>query len=73
MTRKAASKPPNSQVDRCYGILRELISTCKLRPAQRLTERDLMERTGFGRTPVREALLRLGHDGLVEALPRTGY
>ena len=62
-----------SQVDRCYALLREWIVRCKLPPGLRVNERDLIEQTGFGRTPVREALLRLGHDGLVITLPRSGY
>ncbi|MBJ6370845.1 GntR family transcriptional regulator [Sedimentitalea sp. CAU 1593] len=38
----------------------------------RLDERQLAERLGISRTPIREALARLAQDGLVEILPRKG-
>lgn len=69
------SKKPEqlSHVDQCYGILRNLIVKCEIAPGARLTEKDLMARLGFGRTPVREALLRLNQDGIVDTKPRSGY
>jgi len=39
----------------------------------RLDERDLAERMGVSRTPIRDALARLEHEGLVESIPRRGY
>ena len=38
----------------------------------RLAERGLARDLGISRTPVREALLRLQHEGLVRTLPRRG-
>lgn len=38
----------------------------------RLDERELSESLGISRTPIREALARLEHEGLVEILPRKG-
>lgn len=38
----------------------------------RLDERELSESLGISRTPIREALARLDHEGLVEILPRKG-
>jgi DNA-binding GntR family transcriptional regulator len=38
----------------------------------RLDEKQLAARLGVSRTPVREALARLEHDGLVEIMPRRG-
>ena len=39
----------------------------------RLDERDLAERLGVSRTPIRDALARLEHEGIVESIPRRGY
>ncbi|MEZ5777118.1 MAG: GntR family transcriptional regulator [Paracoccaceae bacterium] len=38
----------------------------------RLDERQMAERLGISRTPIREALARLAQDGLIEILPRKG-
>jgi len=62
-----------SQVDVCYSQLRDLIVRCEIPPGTRLTERELMAQLCFGRTPVREALLRLDQDRLVDTKPRSGY
>jgi DNA-binding GntR family transcriptional regulator len=62
-----------SLTDAAYETLRQGVLNCSLAPGERVTERQLVESTGFGKTPVREALARLAGDGLVEALPRRGY
>ena len=53
--------------------LRELILEGGLAPGERLSELAVVERLGVSRTPVRAALARLEHEGLVEALPGGGY
>jgi DNA-binding GntR family transcriptional regulator len=55
-----------------YTKLRELILRTELRPGADLVERDLMQRLGVGRTPLREALHLLAHEGLVDIMPRRG-
>lgn len=59
--------------DQAYALLRERIVSLKMPPRMRFTEREISEETGFGAMPVREALDRLNHDGLVETIPRRGY
>jgi DNA-binding GntR family transcriptional regulator len=58
--------------DQAYYRLRELIVTLELAPGSLVSERELMDRLGLGRTPVREALRALAHERLVEVYPRRG-
>ena len=58
--------------DRAYYAIRELIVTLELAPGSIVSERELMDRLGVGRTPVREALQRLEGERLVEVYPRRG-
>jgi DNA-binding GntR family transcriptional regulator len=41
-------------------------------PGQLLQEKELSDRLGIGRTPVREAVQRLAAQGLLDVLPRKG-
>lgn len=52
--------------------LADEIITGKLRPGERLDERDLAARFGLSRTPVREALRQLVAIGLAELRPHRG-
>ena len=61
-----------SLADRAYYAIRELIVTLELAPGSVVSERDLMERLGVGRTPVREALRDLARQRLVDVFPRRG-
>jgi DNA-binding GntR family transcriptional regulator len=63
---------PPSQADRAYVAIRDLIVSLQLRPGSVISERELMERLGVGRTPTREALQRLAQERLVEVYPRRG-
>lgn len=56
-----------------YRRLRADIISCRLAPGQRVTERGLAFKTGLGTSPIREALTRLDHEGLVQTVPRKGY
>lgn len=58
--------------DRAYYTIRELIVSLELPPGSVVSERDLMQRLGLGRTPVREALRDLARDSLIEVFPRRG-
>ena len=42
-----------------YRRLRADIMSCRIAPGERLTERQLIESTGFGASPIRAALTRL--------------
>ncbi len=72
---KRASVPaaaPGSLTDLAYAHLEELIVTLKLAPGAVVSETELSELTGIGRTPIREALQRLAREKLVSILPRRG-
>jgi DNA-binding GntR family transcriptional regulator len=58
--------------DVAYGMLEELIVTGELSPGSVWSEAALSEKTGIGRTPVREALQRLSADHLVLLMRRYG-
>ncbi|HEY4201714.1 MAG TPA: GntR family transcriptional regulator [Devosiaceae bacterium] len=55
-----------------YDALYKSIARMELRPGEPLQEKALTEFFGVSRTPVREALLRLQSDGLVEMQPQAG-
>ncbi|MEU6643481.1 GntR family transcriptional regulator [Saccharomonospora sp. NPDC046836] len=62
-----------SATDSAYEHLKHLILISELPPGTELREAGLTESTGFGRSPVREALRRLVQEGFVEVRPRQGY
>lgn len=61
-----------SKTDEAYEALRDKITFQALAPGELISEALLMEMTGFGRTPVREALQRLARDRMVEIHPNRG-
>ena len=73
-SRKAFQPDPDplSLAEQAYRQLEEMIVTLVLPPGATLSEATLSARTGIGRTPIREALKRLEHQGLVTSLPRKG-
>lgn len=52
-----------------YEMLRDEILDLKLPPGSPIDEVQLADRFGMSRTPIREALVRLAGEGLVETLP----
>ncbi|GAA3935389.1 GntR family transcriptional regulator [Actinomadura viridis] len=58
--------------DTAYEAVRQMILSGRAEAGSRLGEAELAETLGLSRTPVREALQRLGADGLVEVLPHRG-
>jgi GntR family transcriptional regulator of vanillate catabolism len=53
--------------------LRQLLFEGEIRPGERLVELALVERLGVSRTPLRLALTRLEHEGLVMSLAGGGF
>lgn len=70
-THKTASQTlVKSQI--AYGVIRDLILSGKKLPGTRLVLVELEEELGIGRSPIREALLRLDRSGLVRNVPHKG-
>lgn len=67
-----AAIPGPGAVERVYASLRSGILDGTYPQGARLGEVELAEALGVSRTPVREALRRLGSEGLVETLPNKG-
>lgn len=55
-----------------YRKLRTKILTLELRPGAPISEKELAEQEGISRTPIREAILRLSREKLVEVAPKSG-
>jgi GntR family transcriptional regulator, trigonelline degradation regulator len=66
---RRTTAPVRQQV---VDMLREAIVESRLKPGQRLIERELTEQTGVSRNVVREALRELAAEGLVTTLPSKG-
>ena len=63
----------DSQTGRTILRLRELILTGEFAPGERISEHPLAARIGVSRTPIRLALERLAHEGLLEPYPTGGF
>jgi DNA-binding GntR family transcriptional regulator len=70
--RSQASAQPESLAGQAYRMLEEDLVTLRFAPGELIGEKDLVEKIGIGRTPVREAIQRLSAEGLLEVLPRKG-
>src|SRR5439155_1615178 len=62
-----------SQTGRTVLRLRELILTGEFGPGKRISEHPLTVRLGVSRTPIRLALERLAHEGLLEPYATGGF
>ncbi len=62
-----------SQVTRATLGLREMLLRGALRPGQRIAEIPLSAKLGVSRTPLRLAFEKLEHEGLIKALPHSGF
>lgn len=69
---KTARLPRESTRDYVYGLLRDHIIRLKLKPGQLISENDIAAQLQLSRTPVREALIRLSQEQLLEVQPQRG-
>jgi DNA-binding GntR family transcriptional regulator len=61
-----------SLANRAFREIRGLIVTLELPPGSVISEPELQDRLGMGRTPIREALRQLAGDRLIDVYPRRG-
>ena len=59
--------------DHVYDYIAEEIREGKLIPGQRISENDICSQLEISRTPVREALIQLAAEGVVESTSRKGF
>ena len=65
-------RPKGSGSQRVYDAIRDQILTLRLKPGTIVDELALVKVFNLSRTPVREALIRLEADGLVQIVPNRG-
>lgn len=71
----SGSRPSQRRVTTATAIYDELYETIvnmRLAPGTLLQEKALTQQFGVSKTPVREALIRLAEDGLVDIFPQSG-
>ncbi len=70
LSRSRAQAP--RAADLIYRELHRDIVSMRLKPNSKISEKDLLEHFGVSRTPLREAVLRLADEGLVNVFPQAG-
>jgi DNA-binding GntR family transcriptional regulator len=70
--RRATAGSELSRCDRAYQFIKQQITTNETSVGARINDREMAERLGISRTPVREAFLLLQKEGFVEVVPRLG-
>lgn len=71
-TRRRRRRERTTSASTIYRDLQQQIVMMTLKPGSALGEQMLADRYGVSRTPVREAVIRLSEEGLVDVLPQQG-
>ncbi|UOQ46545.1 GntR family transcriptional regulator [Halobacillus salinarum] len=58
--------------DYTYEVLKEKILTLEIEPGKKISEKDMSQKLGVSRTPIREAFLKLAQEELLEIYPQRG-
>jgi DNA-binding GntR family transcriptional regulator len=66
-------RPGNLLSERLLNAIEDRIASGEYPPGIHLDEVELAETFGASRTPIREALIRLGSTGMIEKRPRKGW
>ena len=69
-----AGRPPRAATaaSQIYSDLRAELVSLRRRPGETISEAEIALSYGVSRTPVREAILKLSDEGLVEIFPQSG-
>jgi len=62
----------NSLADKAYETIKDMIITNQFEPGELINETQIQSLLNIGRTPVREAFLKLSYENLVTIIPRKG-
>src|SRR5688572_22907455 len=66
-------KDAGSLAEQAYQEIKKRIFEFVFMPDERLSESELARQIQVSRTPLRQALQRLQHEGFVEAIPKVGW
>ena len=58
--------------DQVYDVLKKRIIFRQIASGKKINEEELAQSLGVSRTPIRETLVRLEHEGIVKIIPRRG-
>ena len=59
--------------EQAYQTIKDRLAQLDLLPGDRLSEKELADKLGISRTPVRQALQQLHHDGLIDLHAKYGW
>ena len=71
--RPAPQKGKPTLTEKAYAAIKMGVLRGEIKEGTFLVEREVMRRYRIGRTPYREACLRLHHEEILEVVPRRGY
>jgi GntR family transcriptional regulator, rspAB operon transcriptional repressor len=71
-SRRSGRPRAATAASRIYGDLRAELVSLQRRPGQAVSEAEIALSYGVSRTPVREAILKLSDEGLLEIFPQSG-
>ena len=60
-----------SSAQRIYGILHSRIMECSMKPGSIISKQNVANEMGYSQGPVRDALIRLEAEGLVDIIPQS--
>ena len=72
MQQAGKAQEGETQAQAAHRTIEAMIVTLELPPGSRISEQQLSQQLGIGRTPVREALQRLAYERTIRIQPRSG-